>query len=351
MQCERCETPISGSSRKKYCEVCKPIVRAEQRLANQRAKSQARKDQHFCCDCGTKIENLRTPRCEPCHTEHQRAKWRQFYYDHREDLLEKQRHRRATSHECVICGVLLDAYRKKYCDPCRKNVDRQNSRDSYARHRDKILAKLRSDPNKTEKSRARYAKHRDQIRATRRKHYAANREQYVQKMRDYREKHPERIRETSKRYHEKHREKLILKTREWRIENRQYTRAFDRRRYHGDPERRENVRISVKRYIQRNPEQYRAKLLAHAHRRRSAEGKFTPDQWIWLLDVTGHQCLCCGATEIKLTVDHVIPLSRGGTNWIHNLQPLCWECNFKKFTKTIDYRPPDLVNQLTQELP
>lgn len=46
----------------------------------------------------------------------------------------------------------------------------------------------------------------------------------------------------------------------------------------------------------------------------------------------GYRCVRCGASnkEKRLEVDHIIPISRGGTNDIDNLQTLCWECNKDK---------------------
>ena len=37
----------------------------------------------------------------------------------------------------------------------------------------------------------------------------------------------------------------------------------------------------------------------------------------------------CGTNE-ELTVDHIVPLSKGGTDLLHNLQTMCKTCNMKK---------------------
>jgi 5-methylcytosine-specific restriction endonuclease McrA len=79
-----------------------------------------------------------------------------------------------------------------------------------------------------------------------------------------------------------------------------------------------------------------------AHQRRVKEmsngGHYTIAQWEDLVTRYGNKCLACGRTDVKLTVDHVVPVAHGGTNNISNLQPLCKSCNSKKHKKTIDYR-------------
>ena len=49
-----------------------------------------------------------------------------------------------------------------------------------------------------------------------------------------------------------------------------------------------------------------------------------------------HLCLKCGA-EDGLSIDHILPVSKGGQNTLDNLQTLCMPCNISKGVTTISY--------------
>ncbi len=87
-----------------------------------------------------------------------------------------------------------------------------------------------------------------------------------------------------------------------------------------------------------DPEIYRQHWQAADANRRAA-GKFPQKEWLKMCILQENKCMKCGKKTKKPSPDHIIPISRGGTNVIENLQLLCWPCNQTKGTKTIDYRP------------
>lgn len=48
-----------------------------------------------------------------------------------------------------------------------------------------------------------------------------------------------------------------------------------------------------------------------------------------LIKLVGGKCAICG-NESNPTIDHIIPISKGGHDGIDNLQVLCGSCNSKK---------------------
>jgi len=69
-------------------------------------------------------------------------------------------------------------------------------------------------------------------------------------------------------------------------------------------------------------------------------GDHTYEEWKELKLKYNNTCLSClkDENEVGITIDHIVPLSKNGTNYIENIQPLCKSCNCKKRTKTINYK-------------
>lgn len=65
------------------------------------------------------------------------------------------------------------------------------------------------------------------------------------------------------------------------------------------------------------------------------EGSHTQKEWGDLKDYYGYTCLHCGRKEptVKLTQDHIVPISKGGSDYISNIQSLCQTCNSRKHNK------------------
>lgn len=62
-------------------------------------------------------------------------------------------------------------------------------------------------------------------------------------------------------------------------------------------------------------------------------------EWESLKSQYNITCPCCHRMEpeIRLTEDHIVPLSLGGTDLIENIQPLCLRCNLRKHTRVVKY--------------
>lgn len=68
------------------------------------------------------------------------------------------------------------------------------------------------------------------------------------------------------------------------------------------------------------------------------DGFHTLEQWAELKKKYNYCCAICGMQEPfigqryqNLTEDHIIPISKKGSNNIENIQPLCQSCNSRKF--------------------
>ncbi len=149
---------------------------------------------------------------------------------------------------------------------------------------------------------------------------------------------PHRV-EARRKYLEEHREQISEYKKRWATDNNEIVAAS---KLHYYERRREDVIARSKKWAENNPEKVRQAKINNLRRRRAARhtsrGHFTVEEFKELCARYGNKCLACGDTEAVLDADHVVPLTKGGSDSINNIQPLCGSCNRKKFVNIIDYR-------------
>lgn len=170
-----------------------------------------------------------------------------------------------------------------------------------------------------------------------RAYYAANKEQIKEQNRQRWHERGEQYRQSCHRWYQAHRETQLEVFRRYRKENSEKLRVMGQSYY-----RRNKARLNevARQWRRNNPEHHRQLWHAYRARRKNAPGAHTLAEWRKLRRWFGNVCVCCGAHE-NLTVDHVVPLSKGGSNDVSNLQPLCHSCNCSKQDQDTDYRNPD----------
>jgi 5-methylcytosine-specific restriction endonuclease McrA len=177
----------------------------------------------------------------------------------------------------------------------------------------------------------------EQYRTKERKYTEANKNHYRELKRAHQQANPEKYQKALEKYRETHREEINAKARERRQQDLEHYREIGRKS-------REKYADERNAYQREYGKANRNKLTLYTNIRRSrklqAEGSHTDEEWQNLKAFYNFKCLRCGKQEpeIKLTRDHVIPLTQGGNDSIDNIQPLCAQCNSKKNQKLIDYR-------------
>ncbi len=160
---------------------------------------------------------------------------------------------------------------------------------------------------------------------------AKRRKKYVEEIKDkpeqkayvkeYSETHKEEIRKRSKAYKEAHREEIRQKAKEYHECNK--------------------VTITEKARLYRQTERGKEVGRIHTIRRRSRKKELpdtlTVSEWKVILQSQNNYCAGC-ATEftglIPPQMDHIIPITKGGSTTKENVQALCEHCNMSKGNRT-----------------
>lgn len=177
---------------------------------------------------------------------------------------------------------------------------------------------------------------------------------------------PEKIRASNQRSKAKHRDKRNAETKAWRalnldklIAERPLAAQRTRDWAAANPERKaattkawaqkspEKVKASRERFVEKNPERYLELCLAAAHKRRAQKlGNgwehylrseiFERDGWICYLCESDIDPTLSWPHPMSASIDHVVPLSRGGPDTRANVKASHLRCNLRKSASLLE---------------
>jgi hypothetical protein len=215
-----------------------------------------------------------------------------------------------TTKTCIKCGVEqpeenfskhknTKSGRRNTCKECSK-IEKKAWVETHQEH---IREYKRQD----------YANNAEAINEHRRERYAENPEGYREYWKQYREQHKEKFAAYAHKAYEAAMEKIKKRIKEYQESHREQTRAYIRK-----------CKI------------LRSKIL------KEVPCTLTPDDWLEALEYFNYACAYCGSRD-RLTMDHIVPITKHGHHAPYNVIPACFHCNSSKNDSLLENWYPEQI--------
>jgi 5-methylcytosine-specific restriction endonuclease McrA len=173
--------------------------------------------------------------------------------------------------------------------------------------------------NSREYLRAYYADHREKAVAYARAYRITHRAEIKERRAADRAAHPEREHDRNVANYAKHRDARTAGSRAYYAMHREQAA--------------QRMKAYAPKWRAANAAKWSGYMNVRRARKAAAGGSHTPQEWLEKLELFAHCCAYCGESR-PLTRDHKIPLTRGGTDDIMNILPVCRPCNSRKGMRT-----------------
>lgn len=186
-----------------------------------------------------------------------------------------------------------------------------------------------------------YRDHRAEVLEKKRQHRIENPELYAERDQQRYLNNPEKEKARWASYRQRNHDEVLNRTRRWRDQNPDKVKSYTFKYYYDN---REREKQKARRQYQKNKPYYIAYAKQATAKRRAiiaqADGSFSSADIRGLYAEQEGRCFYCGIPiYLELSgdvhVDHVIPISRGGSNSVDNLVCACASCNLSKKDKLV----------------
>ena len=174
----------------------------------------------------------------------------------------------------------------------------------------------------------------------RKKYYQENKEHIAERKRQYYKDNKETLAERNRQYREANKEAEAERCKQWREANKEAIAEYNRQYYKDNKEARAE---QSRRYYQSPQGQVVA--FNKSNRRRAkeqAQGRgITKEQWLECMKFFGFRCAYSGEylggkdNQSIRSLDHIVPLNKGGANEIWNVIPMIKSLNSSKNDKNM----------------
>lgn len=155
-------------------------------------------------------------------------------------------------------------------------------------------------------------------------------------------------RANDKKYYQKNKNKILIRQKEYKINNvnhiKQTMKVYEDNRKEFKKEylkvyRQENkeaIKEYSEQYYQNHKEQGQIYSSNRRALKRLSEGSYTWNDVVILYNKQNGLCNGCNCLLVDFHIDHIIPLSKNGSNLALNIQLLCPYCNLSKSNKPFE---------------
>jgi 5-methylcytosine-specific restriction endonuclease McrA len=209
------------------------------------------------------------------------------------------------------------------CKVCRRTETPPEARKVYRqKYREEHLEEIKQHSKEYARTHTEEARKRRQL--------PHNMEKHRQESREYARQHSEERKLYAHKYYRENIERFTEYKKVYNTVNAEKVKFRSKVYYNNN---KASVDAKSRQYYRTHKAQHRVHSHAYRARKRTAEGKFTSQDIQRQLVAQKNTCYWCSKKLEKYEVDHIIPLTRGGTNDPSNLVIACPWCNNSKHNK------------------